>query len=132
MSTFQYSLAIYPVNNLSMFINSPFDSVAKQVALLNQYRASIGAVFSAQDIGLVQANVSSEAFDIAIQRVGGTSEAVKMTKRYLWRNVRIPFLHSLPRYEKTRFDWTVVPMDMISDYSSLIGLRRGWYTLFDS
>jgi hypothetical protein len=45
-----------------------------------------------------------------------------MTKRDLWRNVRIPFLHMLSGYDKTRSDWTTVPKDMISDYSSLIGI----------
>jgi len=116
-------MSSYPINNLSAFSNGPFESGSGQMSLMNQFRAPINAVFSAQDVGLMQANVSGNTdFIASVARAGYITEALKMTQRDLWRNVRIPLLHSLPNHTEGSFDWTSVPRDQIPDYSSLIGM----------
>jgi hypothetical protein len=121
-TTYQHLLTSYPINNMSAFEDAVFASPYGQLSKLSKFRASIGAVFSGADSGLVQANRSSEYYEVAVNRIGGAYEASRMTKRDLWRNIRIPFLHSLPGYDKTKTDWTTVPTSMISEYSSLIGI----------
>jgi hypothetical protein len=61
-------------------------------------------------------------FGQAIQWVGGDKEAVMITQRDLWRNVRLPLLHILPTYDKNLQDWHQVPSDQISQHSSLISV----------
>jgi hypothetical protein len=89
---------------------------------VDRFRALNGAAFSAQDTGLLHANGSSAQFDDAVQRAGGALEAARLTRRDLWRNVRIPFLHSLPSSPNSEFDWIDVPSDTVHDYASLIGI----------
>jgi hypothetical protein len=79
-------------------------------------------MFTAPDLSLLHANGSSMGFDDAVERVGGAKEAVKMTRRDLWRNVRIPLLQSLPHYSEMTHDWLSVPAEGIPEYSSLIGV----------
>jgi hypothetical protein len=121
-TTFENPLSIYPINNLSVFSDGPFSSASGGASSLNQSRAPIGAVFTAQDVSLMQANSLTRQFDAAVRRFGGVAAASKMTKRDLWRNLRIPFLHRLPASGKTSSGWNTVPDDVISDYSSLIGI----------
>jgi hypothetical protein len=117
----EYRLASYPKSDLSAHLNGLFDSRSGQASDLNQYRALVGAVFSALDIGLMQANGSSNEFERAVQRAGGEEETVRITKRDLWRNVRVPLIHMLPTYDQDVTDWIEVPPDAIPEYSSLIG-----------
>jgi hypothetical protein len=92
----EYPIMSYPKNNLSAFEGGPFNSGASGGAsLINQFRAPIGAVFSTQDIALLHSSNASQAFESTVQRLGGMQEAIKSTQRDLWRNVRIPFLHTL-------------------------------------
>jgi hypothetical protein len=72
--------------------------------LMNQFQALLGAVFTAQDIGLDHSNGSSINFESAVLVVGGRVEVVRIARRDLWRNVRIRFLHSLPTYNASSFD----------------------------
>jgi hypothetical protein len=125
-TTMEYHLSSYPKNNLSVFANTLFNN-HDSFGATNQYQALRSAVFSAQDISLLQTNGSSNGFSRAVQNAGGASEAVRVTKRDLWRNVRVPFLHRLPKYDKDTIDWIGVPSDIVLDYSSLIGVPiRGY------
>jgi hypothetical protein len=99
-----------------------FEGGSTPASLLNGFRALNGAVFSAQDTGLLHANGSSAQFNDAVQRVGGKLEAARLTRRDLWRNVRIPFLHSISSNLSSEFDWIDVPLDTVHDYASLIGI----------
>ncbi|KAH7394396.1 hypothetical protein BKA66DRAFT_299245 [Pyrenochaeta sp. MPI-SDFR-AT-0127] len=121
-TTYEYPIASFPHTNLSVFTPGPFEGSSTPAYLLNQFRALNGAVFSAQDVGLLHANGSSPNFESAVQRAGGAMEAVKSTRRDLWRNVRIPFLHSFSKGAETELGWVDVPSDTIPDYSSLIGV----------
>jgi hypothetical protein len=122
-TTVEYHLASYPKNDLSSYLREAlFDSASGQASLVSQFHALVGAAFSAQDIGLLQANGSSRDFSKAVQRAGGASEAVRLTKRDLWRNVRIPLLHMLPEYREETRNWVEVPSNMIPEYSSMIGV----------
>jgi hypothetical protein len=122
-TTSDVPLISYPNNDLSVFGGGPLNSGASGGAtLMNQFRAPIGAVFSAQDMGLLHSNGTSTGFEQAVLGVGGQDEAVRITQRDLWRNVRIPFLHSLPKGEALSSDWAEVSPDLIPDHSSLIGV----------
>ncbi|KAF2847242.1 hypothetical protein T440DRAFT_456651 [Plenodomus tracheiphilus IPT5] len=128
ITTLDYPLIVYPINNLSIFEASSFNSGASGGAsLMSQFRASVGAVFATPDIVLLHANQSSREFEKAVQRVGGVDGALKMTQSDLWRNVRIPFLHTLPTFTAGSVDWTHVSSTIIPRYSSLIGVPiRGY------
>jgi hypothetical protein len=118
-----YPLSSYPSNNLITFRNATFgygDAGAR--SLINQYHALGWAVFSAQDINLLHANGSSNNFEDAVQRASGSAEAVRMTQRDLWRNVRIPFLHLLPGFGSENDEWIEIHPETIPAYSSLIGV----------
>jgi hypothetical protein len=115
-------VASYPRANLTVFSPSIFEGSSTPASLVDRFRALNGAAFSAQDTGLLHANGSSAQFDDAVQRVGGTLEAARLTRRDLWRNVRIPFLHSLSPSPSSEFDWIDVPSDTVHDYASLIGI----------
>ncbi|KAJ8110834.1 hypothetical protein OPT61_g6417 [Boeremia exigua] len=122
-TTVQYHLASYPKNDLSSYLREDlFGSISGQSSLVSRFHALVGAAFSAQDISLLQANGSSKDFSKAVQRAGGASEAARLTKRDLWRNVRIPLLHMLRDYEEETRDWVEVPPNMIPEYSSMIGV----------
>lgn len=122
-TTMEYHLASYPKNDLSSYLREGlFDSASGQASLVSEFHALVGAAFSAQDIGLLQANGSSRDFSKTVQRAGGVSEAVRLTKRDLWRNVRIPLLHMLPEYQEETRNWVEVPSNMIPEYSSMIGV----------
>jgi hypothetical protein len=58
----------------------------------------------------------------AVERLGGMDEALRISKRDLWRNLRVPFLHSLPGYDDRVPDWIPVPVDATPQYSSAIGV----------
>jgi hypothetical protein len=85
-------------------------------------RATSAAAFCTQDIGLLHANSSSSGFLDAVERLGGMDEALRISKRDLWRNLRVPFIHSLPGYDDRVPDWIPVPVDAIPQYSSAIGV----------
>lgn len=122
-TTVEYHPASYPKNDLSSYLQEGlFGSISGQDSLVSKYHAIVAAAFSARDIGLLQANGSSRDFDKTVQRAGGASEAIRLTKRDLWQNVRIPLLHMLPEYQEETRDWVEVPSNMIPEYSSIIGV----------
>ncbi|KAF2854192.1 hypothetical protein T440DRAFT_270335 [Plenodomus tracheiphilus IPT5] len=121
-TSYEYPLASYPRANLSIFYESIFEGSSTPASFVDRFRALNGAAFSAQDSGLLHANGSSALFDGAVQRVGGTLEAARLTRRDLWRNVRIPFLHSLSSSPNLESDWIDVPSDTVHAYASLIGI----------
>ena len=122
-TTFEYPLMSYPVNNIYASAGDLFDSASGGATLLSGFRAQVGAVFFAQDLVLLNANGSSNGFDAAVESAGGEEQVLKITRRDLWRNVRIPFLHLLPAYsDSNRNDWTEVPSNVLPQYSSLIGV----------
>lgn len=128
-TTSEYPLANFPQNNLSAFENNFIMSGSGKMSLMGQYRALVDAVFSSQDVTLLHADNSSRGFESATQRAGGRVETIRVTRRDLWRNVRIPFLHTLPGYNSRSDDWITVPSDVIPKYSSLIGVPiRGFPT----
>jgi hypothetical protein len=101
ITTIEETYASYPSNNLSVYINGPWESVSGGQSLMNQFRLPINAAFSGQDIGLLQANaVRTNQFIEAQNRIGGPSEAARVTQRDIWRNVRIPILHSGGLYNR--------------------------------
>jgi hypothetical protein len=129
----EYPIMSYPNNNLSAFEGGPFNSGASGGAsLINQFRAPIGAVFSTQDIALLHSSNASQAFESTVQRLGGMQEAIKSTQRDLWRNVRIPFLHTLDGYHSHVTEWLPLQNGMIPAYSSLIGVPIRGYPLVRS
>jgi hypothetical protein len=122
-TSYEYPITSYPYSNLTAFDAGPFNSGASGGAsLINQFRAPIGAVFSTQDIALLHADNTSKAFSSTVQRLGGMQESIKITQRNLWRNVRIPFLHTLEGYHPQVTEWLPVPNGTIPAHSSLIGV----------
>jgi hypothetical protein len=73
---------------------------------MNQHQVPAWAAFISQDLRLHHANRG----------------AVRITQRDLWRNVRIPFIHSLPAYKSEQLEWISIQSNTIPDYSSLIGV----------
>jgi hypothetical protein len=109
-TTVEYHLASYPKNDLSSYLREGlFDSASGQASVVSEFHALVGAAFSAQDIGLLQANGSSSDFSKTVQRAGGVSEAVRL-------------LHMLPEYQEETRNWVEVPLNMIPEYSSMIGV----------
>ena len=129
--TVDYNLSSYPFSYLRAYGGGPFNSGASGGAsLMNQYQTPAWAAFASQDLGLHHANGSSDSFTAAVEQAGGVEEAVRMTQRDLWRNVRVPFIHSLPGYSAAQDDWISVQSNTIPDYSSLIGVPvRGFPAL---
>jgi len=120
----EYPLISYATsNNLSIFLSSAMNIPANGAELKGSMRASIAAVFTAHDSTLSHANGSSEGFVNSVNQGGGDEQVVKSCRRDLWRNIRIPFLHSLPGYQSSnRFEWLDISQDFIPDTSSLIGV----------
>jgi hypothetical protein len=117
------TLSSYPFSNLSAYTHNIFESGdSGSLTMINRYVAPAQAAFATQDLGLHHANQSSNGFTAAVKQAGGLEEAVRITQRDLWRNVRIPFLHSLPGYNEKENEWISVQNDIIPDYSSLIGV----------
>ncbi|KAF1935284.1 hypothetical protein EJ02DRAFT_361858, partial [Clathrospora elynae] len=127
-TTIELKYASYPTNSLSFYLTGPFENDPSPDLMLLQFRAPIHAAFYGQDVSLLQANTSSPQFADAISRVGGPPEALKITRRDLWRNVRIPMLHTLPQFVQGASDWIIVPTDKIAEYSSLIGVPIRGFT----
>jgi hypothetical protein len=123
ITTIEEIYASYPSNNLSVYTNGPWESTSGGLTLMNQFRLPINAAFSGQDIGLLQGDaVQTNQFIEAQNRIGGPSEAARVTQRDIWRNVRIPMLLSLAGYTTGSADWVNVPPLAIPHYSSLIGI----------
>lgn len=114
----------YPVTNLSLAYGSGLLNPmgGETDALFNQFRAPIGAVFTTQDVTLMHSANVSQAFPGTLNRLGGMQEAIKISQRDIWRNVRIPFLHTLDGYDPQVAEyWLPVSNDSIPGYSSMIG-----------
>lgn len=126
ITSHEYAMVTYPTTNLSVaFARVP--APYKGASLINQMRAPIGAAFSTQDVTLLHSENTSQASQSAVERLGGMQEALKITQRDLWRNVRIPFLHMLEGYHPQFSEWLSVPGGTIPGYSSLIGVPiRGY------
>lgn len=86
-------------------------------------RNMVASVFSTPDVLISHANGSSDAFNTAVQTLGGRWQAARLGQQDLWRNVRVPFLELLPHYDSKRPDaWVEVPIDMVVSYASFIGI----------
>jgi len=131
IKTLDYNLSSYPISDLKAYENGTFNTgVAGLAFLKNQYQAPAWAAFASQDLGLHHANGSSNGFAAVLEKAGGPEEAAIITRRDLWRNVRVPFLHSLPGYSAKQNDWISIQGNTIPDYSSLIGVpMRGFPAL---
>ncbi|GKU10669.1 unnamed protein product [Fusarium langsethiae] len=91
--------------------------------MIQPFRSTVLAAFSASDIKLSHPDTSSSDFDAVVERIGGTLQAARLGQQDQWRNVRIPFMEHLPDYDKENpTAWTPVPSDEVVSYSSFIGV----------
>lgn len=121
VNTSEYKLSTYPTTNLEVYDNAFTSGASSRMSGTKSWQALVSTIFNAQDVGLLHANGSSHNFDRAVERAGGWNEAIRITKRDIWRNVRVPFLHTLPGFQESSLDWVTVPTDAIPEYSSLLG-----------
>lgn len=118
----EYPLLYHPINNVSV-IADPWGGASSRASAIAKIRALFGAALSSPTSSVMLSNGSSSAFDAAVERLGGSSEAVKSAARDTWGNVRIPFVHLLPGYDtEDPYQWLDVPTDEIPPYESLIGI----------
>jgi hypothetical protein len=122
----EYPLISYPKNDLSTFVGmvamEPTNKTIFETPFPSKYRMLVSATFAAQDMSLMQADESSREYTNALAGFGGFAESAKLMQRDLWRNVRVPFIHTLPGYRNEETDWISVPSDTIPRYSSFIGV----------
>lgn len=98
------------------------NSGSRGASTTGKLRRAITAAISSPDSGVFFADETSPEFDLALERVGGKLQAAESTRKDLWENVRIPFLHMLPGYNNSsKHEWVEVPKDRVAPYSSLIG-----------
>ncbi|KAI8723114.1 hypothetical protein NCS52_00166400 [Fusarium sp. LHS14.1] len=110
--------------NLNLSIDrSVFSGDSAQNSLIPKFQSAIITSFYMPDTITSHANGSTDGFDSAIATLGGKSQAARLGRRDLWRNVRIPFMELLPDYNPDDpSSWVPVPTDMVVPYASLIGL----------
>ncbi|KAK2684672.1 hypothetical protein QWA68_016327 [Fusarium oxysporum] len=90
---------------------------------IGAFRRTVLAAFSASEILLSHANISSPQFENVVKKLGGTPQAVRLGQQDQWRNVRIPFMEYLLDYNDANpTAWTPVPSNQIVPYSSFMGV----------
>ncbi|KAI8689572.1 hypothetical protein NCS56_00220800 [Fusarium sp. Ph1] len=116
------------ISDFNLFYNESgdvgvFSGLSTRGSYIANFRSAILASFYMPDTLVSHANGSTDGFDSAVAALGGPSQAARMGRRDLWRNVRIPFLELLPGYDPDDpSSWVSVPSDMVVPYASLIGI----------
>lgn len=118
-----YQLIYFPQNNLSVTQNSGWTGASSSGDIRTAVRTLFGAALSPPNAAVLFSNGSSPSFEDAVTRLGGPLEAIRISKRDAWSNVRVPFIHMLPGYDLSRpFDWMNVTAHALVPYESLIGI----------
>ncbi|KAH6954189.1 hypothetical protein DER45DRAFT_525100 [Fusarium avenaceum] len=108
--------------NLTGDVNA-FALGSRQLSLIAEFRRIVLAAFSGPDISISHANGSSDGFEEALARIGGSPQAARLGRQDIWRNVRIPFMEYLSGYKaEDPTAWTSVPSDEVVPFSSFIGV----------
>ncbi|RSL96385.1 hypothetical protein CEP52_011513 [Fusarium oligoseptatum] len=116
------------ISDFNYFYNGSGDSgvfigSSMRASLISDFRSAILTSFYMPDTVVSHANGSTDGFNSTVDALGGPSQAARMGRRDLWRNVRIPFLELLPGYDPDDpSSWVPVPSDMVVPYASLIGV----------
>lgn len=119
----QYQLIYFPFRNFSVTQSSGWTGASSSADIRTAVRTLFGASIAPPSAALLYSNGSSQSFNDVIERLGGPSEAIRVSRRDTWSNLRVPFIHMLPGYNANRpFDWTTVPADILAPYESLIGV----------
>ncbi|KAF4435245.1 hypothetical protein FACUT_7349 [Fusarium acutatum] len=117
LATSEYS-STGPIGDMNAF-----NGGSVTISAIGAFRRTVLAAFSASEILLSHANISSPQFEIVVKKLGGTPQAVRLSQQDQWRNVRIPFMEYLPNYDDDNpTAWIPVPSNQIIPYSSFIGV----------
>jgi hypothetical protein len=78
----EHPMTPYPGNNILVYTSIACNYEASGgSSMINQFKAPVGAVFTAQNLGLLHANGSSEDFEDALYRAGSHEQAVRICRR---------------------------------------------------
>ncbi|KAK8168856.1 hypothetical protein BKA80DRAFT_65943 [Phyllosticta citrichinensis] len=128
--TADVSLIYYPNTAVGNLTVHSWVSSASSLRYSTVNRAMMyGSVLTDPGVSLLAAEASSpdveKKLDATIERITPKA-ATNGTRHYLWSNVRIPFLHALPGFDKQKpYDWVDVSLTKITQFSSLLGMPIG-------